>query len=84
MGGGGNGRAVKLEVGGGKAVIDHYQRNFFVTSLRQYQAGKFILLKQCYYCANMAYFAPPPSPPILLGLNKITLAYFSFLQIKKK
>ena len=46
---------------------------------RQYQTGKFVLLKQCYYCANMGAFfnrrkwcfIPPP--------NTIRVKYYWFL-----
>ena len=51
----------------------------FLSWLRQYQTGKFVLWKQCYYCANMGtfffkdlkmdFFAPPPPKKILFGLK---------------
>ena len=41
-------------------------------ALVMYKTGIFVLLKQCYYCANtdrMVNLTPPPPPAKLLGLN---------------
>ena len=46
----------------------------YLSWLRQYQTGKFVLLKQCYYCAKWKLKQKIENgvfyhPPILLGLN---------------
>ena len=51
---------------------------------RHYQAGKFVVLKQWYYCANMGkiengVFNPPPPPPNIRVNKVLELTFLSNL-----
>ena len=61
--------ATKLE-GGKGLVAEPLKNNFFAASLWQYKTGIFVLLKQCYNCANTGRMVNlTPTPKYFLFMN---------------